>query len=504
MPGQPTSPGPSPRMVSSGVDGLDDVLGGGFPANHVYLVEGFPGAGKTTLALQFLLAGVQRGERGLYVTLSETASELHAVAQSHGWSLDGITIYELAPAEVSLAAEDQYTLLHPSEVELGETTRAVLDEVERTEAARVVFDSLSELRLLSRDSLRFRRQVLGLKQFFVGRSCTVLLLDDRTVADNDLQLQSISHGVLLLEQLAFDYGTDRRRLRVQKLRGVRFRGGYHDYTIETGGMRVFPRLVASEHHEPFARSQVLSGVPELDTLVGGGLERGGSVLVMGPAGAGKSTLATQYAVAAAERGERAAIYTFDESLETLFDRSTGLGLNLRGHVERSRIVAQQVDPAELSPGEFVQRVRDCVERDGCRMLVIDSLNGYLNAMPEERFLVIQLHELLSYLGQRGVLTILVAAQHGLIGERMVSPIDVSYLADTVILLRYFEASGAIRLAISVVKKRSGAHERTIREFRLGPGIRVGPPLSDFSGVLSGIPDYHGTQAPLLQPGDVHR
>src|SRR3712207_6040776 len=342
MLGQSASPGPSPRAVSSGVDGLDDVLGGGFPANHVYLVEGYPGAGKTTLALQFLLAGVRRGERGLYVTLSETAQELRAVAESHGWSLDGVEIYELDPAEVSLAAEDQYTLLHPSEVELGETTRAVLDEVERTGATRVVFDSLSELRLLSRDSLRFRRQVLGLKQFFVGRSCTVILLDDRTVADNDLQLQSISHGVLLLEQLAFDYGADRRRLRVQKLRGVRFRGGYHDYTIETGGMRVFPRLVASEHHEPFARARIASGVDELDSLLGGGLERGGSVLLMGPAGTGKSTLATQYAVAAAERGERAAIYTFDESLETLFDRSTGLGLDLRGHVQAGRIEVQQV------------------------------------------------------------------------------------------------------------------------------------------------------------------
>ena len=501
MSGRFAGPGSPARTVSSGVDGLDDVLGGGFPANHLYLVEGFPGAGKTTLALQFLLAGVQRSEPGLYVTLSETAQELRAVADSHGWSLDGITIYELAPAEVSLAAEDQYTLLHPAEVELGETTRAVLDEVERTGAARVVFDSLSELRLLSRDSLRFRRQVLGLKQFFVGRACTVILLDDRTVADNDLQLQSISHGVLVLEQLAFDYGSDRRRLRVQKLRGVRFRGGYHDYSIETGGMRVFPRLVASEHHEPFARSTVASGVAELDALLGGGLDRGGSVLLLGPAGTGKSTLATQYAVAAAERGERAAIYTFDESLETLLDRSTGLGIGLRGHVERGMVVVQQVDPAELSPGELVQRVRECVERDGCRVLVIDSLNGYLNAMPEERFLIIQLHELLSYLGQRGVLTILIAAQHGLMGEGMVSPIDVSYLADTVVLLRYFEASGAIRLAISVVKKRSGPHERTIREFGLGPGIRVGPPLTDFSGILSGIPDYHGTQAPLLEPDD---
>ena len=501
MQGQSTGPNSSARTVGSGVDGLDDILGGGFPANHLYLVEGFPGAGKTTLALQFLLAGVHRGERGLYVTLSETAQELRAVADSHGWSLDGIDIYELAPAEVSLAAEDQYTLLHPSEVELGETTRAVLDEVERTDAALVVFDSLSELRLLSRDSLRFRRQVLGLKQFFVGRSCTVILLDDRTVADNDLQLQSISHGVVVLEQLAFDYGSDRRRLRVQKLRGVRYRGGYHDYTIETGGMRVFPRLVASEHHESFGRSRVSSGVAELDALLGGGLDRGGSVLLMGPAGTGKSTLATQYAVATAERGERAAFYTFDESLETLFDRSAGLGLDLRGHVERGQVTAQQVDPAELSPGELVQRVRDCVERDGCRTVVIDSLNGYLNAMPEERFLIIQLHELLSYLGQRGVLTILVAAQHGLIGERMVSPIDVSYLADTVVLLRYFEASGTIRLAISVVKKRSGPHERTIREFGLGPGIRVGSPLTDFSGVLSGIPDYHGTEAPLLHPDD---
>lgn len=491
----------SPDLAPSGVAGLDEVLSGGFPANRFYLVEGNPGTGKTTLALQFLLEGARRGERGLYVTLSETREELRAVAASHNWSLDEIAIHELVPTEASLSRDEQYTVFHPSEVELADTTDAVLQQVERINPTRVVFDSLSEMRLLARDALRYRRQVLGLKQFFTGRHCTALLLDDRTSQDHDLQLQSIAHGVLLLEHSTLDYGGERRRLRVVKLRGVNYRGGYHDFRILTGGIQVFPRLVASEHREPFTAGTVVSGLPELDALLGGGLGHGTSALLIGPAGAGKSALATQYCVAAAERGESAAIYIFEESRETFLERSEGLGLPLRELIEAGRVSLQQVNPAELSPGEFDAAVRRGVEQAGARIVVIDSLNGYLNAMLDARFLVLQLHELLSYLDRRGVLTLMTVAQHGMVSDRMVSPVDVSYLADSVVLLRYFEAAGEIRQAISVVKKRTGGHERTIRELRLGPGIRVGPPLTEFQGVLSGMPTYVGTPASLRRQAD---
>jgi circadian clock protein KaiC len=474
---------------------LDDILGGGFAPNRLYLVEGDPGAGKTTLALQFLLEGARAGERGLYVTLSETKEELDEVARSHGWSLDPLTVCELIPSEESLLPDAQTRMFHPSEVELSETTRAVLAEVERIKPTRVVFDSLSEMRLLAQNPLRYRRQILGLKQFFAGRQCTVLLLDDRTSEVNDLHLQSLAHGVVTLEQLAPEYGAERRRLRVVKMRGKLFRGGFHDFTIIRGGLEVYPRLVAAEHRRPFEPGQLKSGVAALDALLGGGLDRGTSALLMGPTGSGKSSIATQYAVAAAEAGERAVVFTFDESLTTLYARSAGLGMDLRGHVEAGRVRVHQVDPAEMSPGEFAHRVRQSVEEDGARVVVIDSLNGYLNAMPEERFLTIQLHELLTYLGQQGVVTFLVVAQHGLMGVNMRAPVDASYLADSVILLRYFEARGKIRRAVSVVKKRSGAHEDTLREMRLGPdGIWVGEPLADFHGVLTGLPELLGPGA----------
>lgn len=497
-----TSAAPTQARLGTGDEGFDSVLHGGFPANRLYLLEGDPGTGKTTLALKFLLEGAAQGEPVLYVTLSETKEELCSVAASHGWSLDQVNIYELVPDEESLKTESQYTVFHPWEVELGETTNAVLEVVERTQPRRVVFDSLSEMRLLARDPLRYRRQILALKQYFAGRQCTVLLLDDRTSTVGDLQVQSIAHGVVELEHLALEYGAERRRLRVVKLRGSRFRGGYHDFNIETGGVAVYPRLVAAEHHHEFAPEAMTSGVPELDALLGGGLDRGTSTLILGPAGSGKSSLAAQFVAAAAERGENAAAYIFDEGLNTLLARAAGLGTDMRGHVEAGRVTVQQVDPAELSPGEFAHHVRRSIDRDGARVIIIDSLNGYLQAMPDERFLTVQMHELLTYLNQQGVVTILVMAQHGFLGANMGTPVDVSYLADTVLMLRYFEAGGAVRRAISVVKKRTGHHENTIREMRMSSnGISVGKPLSDFLGVLTGVPVYGRGPAPLLEERD---
>lgn len=491
----------STRM-GTGVEGLDSVLEGGFPANRIYLIEGDPGTGKTTIALQFLMEGARRGEAGLYITLSETKEELHAVANSHGWSLDGFHLYELVPLEESLKPEAQYTIFHPSEVELGETTSAVLKEVERIQPRRVVFDSLSEMRLLAGEPLRFRRQILALKQYFASHKSTVLLLDDKVTDGRELQVQSIAHGVLSLEHLALEYGAERRRLRVIKLRGSRFRGGYHDFNIETGGVKVFPRLVAAEHRQGFAPEPVSSGLPELDSLLGGGLDMGTSTLIIGPAGSGKSTLTAQFAASAASRGDHAAVYIFDEIRETYIARSAGIGTDMEGYIKQGLINIQQIDPAEVAPGEFASRVMSVVNNQGARVVVIDSLNGYLNAMPEERFLTIQMHELLTSLNQRGVVTLLVMAQHGFLGSTMGTPVDVSYLADTVLMLRYFEAGGAVRRALSVVKKRSGAHENTIREFSVSSsGIRIGEPLKQFQGVLTGVPLFSGASSTLIKESD---
>jgi circadian clock protein KaiC len=487
--------------ASTGIEGLDYILGGGFPINRMYLLEGDPGAGKTTTALQFLLAGARNGEPGVYATLSETEEELRDVAASHGWSLDGITICELQTAEESLKADSQYTLFHPSEVELSETTRAVLDTVERVKPRRVVFDSLSEMRLLARDSLRYRRQILALKHYFNGQNCTVLLLDyTGATTTGDFQLQSLTHGVISFEQLAPGYGGQRRRLRVQKVRGVPFRDGYHDYRITTGGLVVFPRLVAGAHPHDFKPGAVASGLPELDTMLGGSLDRGTSAMLLGPAGVGKSTLSAQYVTAAAERGDPAAIYTFDESAENWIGRAERLGLPFRRHVEEGRVAIRQIDPAELSPGELAFDIRRAVEK-GTRIVVLDSLNGYRHAMPEERYLLLHLHELLSYLNQQGVLTLLVMAQAGLVGETLESPVDLSYLTDTVILLRYFEAFGEVRKAIALVKRRTGAHESSVRELRVGAGgLRIGSEIKDFQGVLSGRLEYSGAAEPLLRKG----
>jgi circadian clock protein KaiC len=477
-------------LAATGITGLDNVLSGGLTRDRTYLIEGVPGSGKTTLALQFLLEGVQRGEPVLYVTLSETEEELRATAASHGWSLDGVTIRELVTSEISLSAENQYTMFHPSEIELSETTNTLLQDVEQIRPSRLVFDSLSELRLLAGTALRYRRQILALKQYFGGRNCTVLLLDDLTSSDRDLQVQSIAHGVVRLEQMYPEYGAERRRLIVLKYRGMRYRGGYHDYVIKRGGLAVFPRLTASEHRRVVVQERLKSGLAELDTLLGGGIERGTSTLIAGGAGTGKSSLAAQFVASAAARGLSASLFIFDESANTLLTRAESLGIELRSHVESGRVVVQPINPAELSPGEFAHVIRQSVDRDHASVVVIDSLNGYLNAMPEERFLIIQLHELLSYLGQMGVVTIMVGAHQGLVGGEMVSPVDASYLADAVILLRYFETNGEVRQAISVVKKRGGSHERTIREFRLDRGrIAIGPPLRAFRGILTGVPIY---------------
>jgi circadian clock protein KaiC len=476
------------NRCETGITGLDDVLSGGLIPHRLYLVDGDPGAGKTTLALQFLMAGVKKGEKCLYITLSETKEELLAGALSHGWSLDGIDIVELIAEEHDLDADNQVTMYPTAETELHETTRRILGAVAKTNPGRIVFDSLSELRLLAQSSLRYRRQILALKQFFVGRKCTVMLLDDKTSEGSDLHLQSIAHAVVSLEQLAPVFGAARRRIRVVKFRGTDYRGGYHDFAIRMGGLEVFPRLVAVEHRTNFTAGRIESGVTALDELLGGGPDRGTSTLLIGPAGCGKSTIAVQYAVAAAARGDHAVIFAFDESLQTLEARTAALGIRFKEGREAGQVHVQQIDPAELSPGEFVYLVRQAVERDDARVVVIDSLNGYMNAMPQEQFLTAQLHELLTYLGRQGVTTLMVVAQHGMLGSNMQSPVDTSYLADSVVLLRYFEYAGKVKKAISVMKKRSGAHEESIRELRFdGNGIHLSEPLEKYRGILTGVP-----------------
>jgi len=492
------------KRLSTGVAGLDDILAGGFPSNHLYLIEGDPGTGKTTIALHFLLEGVRREEKGLYVTLSESKGELLGVAASHGWSLDGIKIFEMSPHGEDVQPEAQYTVFHPAEVELADTVTSVLKVVDEVQATRVVFDSLSELRMLARDPLRYRRQILALKRFFTGRNCTVLLLDDRTAEKNDLQLQSIAHGVILMQNEDRDYGITRRRLEIRKLRGSKYREGYHDYTIETGGVQVFPRLVAAEHHNRKAHEVVPSGIHELDALLGGGLASGTSNLLMGPAGCGKTSVAVRYAYSWALSGHKAAVFSFDETITTLLHRSAGLEMDVSPEIKAGRIQIQQVDPAEMGAGEFVHRIRKCVE-DGVSLVVIDSLNGFFYAMSGEHSVMLQVHELVSFLDQMAVTMIMTMAQHGFVGSSMNAPLDVSYVADTVILFRYFEAGGAVRQAISVVKKRTGAHERSIRELSLGNGtIRVGESLTQFEGVLTGVPKYVGGAADLAARADVKR
>ena len=479
--------------ISTGVPGLDAVLCGGLTPERLYLIEGIPGTGKTTLALKFLMEGVKNGESVLYVTLSETHDELKAVAASHGWSLDGINVHEVIPSEDLLDPAQQHTMFHPSEVELGDTTREISTIVEKLKPTRIVIDSLSELRLLASNALRYRRQVLAYKQFFARRNCTVLMLDDRPDG-HDMQIRSIAHGVIALENTPREYGGEKRQLRIVKLRGVKFRGGEHDYIIERGGLLVFPRLTTSQTRISMHLKQCSSGLDRLDTLLGGGLEEGTSTIITGAPGTGKSSLASQFVAAALARGHHAAMFIFEESINLLLNRTRAINIDLATPHENGQLTIQQIDPAEMSPGQFSQTVCDAVEKEQAKMIVIDSLNGYLNAMPNEHFLAVYLHELLTWLGQRGVTTILVGVQQGMIGNIMSSAGETSYLADNVILIRHFEYHGEVRQAISVFKKRAGAHERTIREFAISEqGIRIGKSLRDFHGVLTGVPTFEGSQ-----------
>ena len=480
---------------------MDDILQGGLPAGHMYLLEGDPGTGKTTIAMQFLLAAVAEGRKVLYVTLSEPRQELLSSAESHGWDLTEMPVVEFVPDEASLAPEQQYTVFHPTEIELASTIARLTDEIEKNQPSCLVLDSLSELQLLAGDNMRYRRQLLALKQFFAGRKTTVLLLDDRTASGNDKQLQSIAHGVIRLEKLTRSFGITRRQIEVVKMRGSTFREGFHDYNILREGLNVYPRLIASEHETTLAGEPIASGIEELDKLFGGGIPRGSSTLVVGPSGAGKSSISMQYAYAAAKRGERAIVYAFDEVLRTAKARAEGLGMDVQTEIDRGTLAMSQVDPAELSPGEFIWQIRSDVNDHDTRVVVIDSLNGFLHSMPGESDMILHLHELLSYLNQKGVVTILVMTQHGLIGS-MSTQVDVSYLADTVVLLRYFEAKGRIRQSIAVLKKRIGDHERTLRELRLRPGmIEVGEALEEFQGVLTGVPQFLGQKDNLNEGED---
>ncbi|WP_349985680.1 ATPase domain-containing protein [Stenotrophomonas sp. WHRI 8082] len=485
-------------IVATGTTGLDTILRGGLPASRLYLLEGQPGSGKTTLALQFLLKGAELGESCLYVTLSETADELAEVAHSHGWSLDGLHLFELAAAQNVLGDGQQQSVLHPWEVELDGTIKLIQAEVERLKPTRIVFDSLSELRLLAQDSLRYRRQVLALKQYFSPRNITVFLVDDLTGGERDAHLHSLCHGVISLERVTLDFGAARRRMQVQKLRGVNFIAGYHDLALVKGGMRIFPRLIASDHHVPFVGDPISSGVAGIDALLDGGPLRGTSTLLTGPPGSGKTNVALKYVATACERGERCSVFEFDERTGTLLTRAKALGMDLQAHIDSGLLELRQMDPAELSPGEFAWAIRECVEERDCKLIVLDSLNGYLSSMPQEKQLMLQMHELLSYLNQSGVVTFFINPQNGLVGSMSTGNLNVSYMADTVIMFRYFEAGGRIRKAISVIKNRSGAHEDSIRELRIdAEGLRLSEPLKDFSGILTGTPQYVGESGPLL-------
>lgn len=487
-----------PSVCPTGVPGVDEILRGGLPKNHLFLLQGKPGTGKTTFAMQFLMEGARRGEKCLYVTFSETRGEIETVARSHGWDLSNIAILELSTISDRIGFSNQNTLFHPSEVELNKVIQLLFEKVNEAQASRIAIDSLSELRLLSDTSLKYRRQMLAFKEFFIGRNATVILLDDMTTEAGDLHVQSIVHGVLLLEKIRSGYGVERREFNIAKMRGVDFRGGTHDYLVQTGGIRVFPRLVAAEHVEDtYQPERISSGVPELDELIGGGLDRGTSNLLLGPAGSGKSTITLQFAVAAAAKGKNVAIYNFEESVANLISRANALGIELTPYIQSGRITLRKIDPAELTPGQFTSLVREAYDSHA-DVIIVDSLNGYIHAMPEQQFLTLQLHELLSYLGNRGVITLLVLSQAGIMGN-MHSPLDLTYLADCVIMTRFFEAFGHVKKAISVIKKRTGSHEGALRELQIGPGgVKVGRVLDEFTGIFSGIPKFRGAAEKIMK------
>lgn len=497
------APPPRSERAGTGIAGLDEILGGGLPGNRTYLIQGEPGAGKTTLGMQFLLEGVRRGERGVYVALSESEAEIRDIARSHGWDLEGIAIVELHASQENLEADAQYTFFHPSEIELSDTARTILEEVERVQPARIVFDSLSEMRLLAKDSLRYRRQLLSLKKYFAEIGCTVLLLDvhtsHRDTPRDEFQLETLAHGFIQLEQLVPEYGVQRRRLKVGKLRGLSYQEGYHDFRIVQGGLEVYPRLTASEYGDREAQETLTSGLEALDRLTGGGLERGSTTMFLGPAGVGKSTLSSMFLLSALQGGERAAAFLFDEGTRNWCRRARGLGLEFDPYLESGALALDQIDPAQVSPGEFAHAVRRAVDEKGVTVVLLDSMNGYRYAMPEEDFITLHLHELFAYLNHQGVVTLVVVAQHGFLGDAVEEPLHISYLADSVILLRYFEAFGTIRKAVSMIKKRLGWHERAIRELLLEPGrVDVGEELQDFFGVISGELQYRGREEPLLE------
>lgn len=485
----------------TGVKGLDEVLGGGLPRNQLYLLQGKPGTGKTTLALQYLMEGAHHGEKSLYITFSETQLELQTVARSHGWELGEVSILELSAISASVGASNQTTMFHPSEIELAKTIQILLEKIKEVNPSRIVFDSVSELRLLAESSLRYRRQMLSFKEFFIGRGCTVLFLDDLTTEAGDVHVQSIVHGVLLLEKFRAGYGTERRQFHIVKLRGVEFKGGTHDYLIKKGGIQIFPRLISGHLKTDYKKETLSTGVAELDSLLGGGFDRGTSNLILGPAGTGKSTLTVRFAISSALRGEKVAIYSFEESVTNLVNRADSLGLELSKFIDNGLIKLRKIEPAELTPGEFTSLLRRAATDEDCDVVIIDSLNGYLHAMPERDFLLLQLHELLSFLGSHGVITLMVLAQAGIMGS-MQTPLDLTYLADSVIVTRFFEAFGHVKKAVSVIKKRTGSHEETLRELRIGPGgIIIGQVLSKFSGIFSGIPRYTGSADDIMKATD---
>lgn len=481
----------------TGITGFDNILNGGFPENRLYLMQGEPGTGKTTLAFQFLLEGVSIGQRCLYISFSESREELQSVADSHNWDISQLNMLELGSIEDQLKPESQNTIFYPSEVEMNQTINVLYDEIERIKPHRVVFDSISEMRMLAESSLRYRRQMLALKQYFAKQNCTVLMLDDLTTSPKDLQVQSIVHGVINLQKLHPEFGNERRRLNIVKLRGIDYMGGFHDYIIKKGGIDVFPRMISAHHNLKPNFHKFSSGIQDLDKLMGGGLDGGTSTLFLGPAGTGKSTLSIQYAYAAAERGEKAIVFAFEESLATLLLRTSAIGMNIQKHIDSGTMKILKIDPAQLSPGEFSDRIRKVVLEENFKVVSIDSLNGYLHAMPEEQFLTLQLHELLTFLSGQGVATLLVLAQQGMLGHMMNTPIDLTYLADTVVITRYFENAGTVRKAVSVIKQRSGLHESTIRELTFTKnGLVVGKPLTEFRGVLTGVPEYTASSEKL--------